>query len=191
MADPADSLALWLAALRELFEETGVLLAIGATGRLVTFDDPLRTARLAEDRLALQAGRRTLWEIARREGLVPAPEQLRYWAHWITPEALPRRFNTRFFLAVLPPGQEALHCQVETTDGVWIAPSAALAQHAAGDFPLVFATRTHLERLVAFPSLDALLACAATKPVVTVLPWFDTAHESPRLIIPDEVRDCW
>ncbi|MBX5490939.1 MAG: hypothetical protein IRZ14_07255 [Chloroflexi bacterium] len=186
-----DSLALWLAALRELFEEAGVLLARDAGGGLVTFDDPARAARLAADRLALQRGATTLWAICAREGLSPALEHLRYWAHFITPEGAPRRFDTRFFLAPLPPGQEALHCAVETTDGRWIAPAAALALHERGQFPLVFATRAHLERLARFATLDALFAHAATKRVVTVRPWADFSVSPPRVEIPAEVRECW
>lgn len=188
---PVDSLALWLAAVRELFEEAGVLLATDARGALVRLDDAARAARLAADRQALQRGATTLWAVCAREGLRPAPEQLRYWAHFITPEGAPRRFDTRFFLAPLPPGQEALHCAVETTDGRWIAPGQALALHARGTFPLVFATRAHLERLARFATLDALLAHAATKRVVTVRPRADFSVSPPQVEIPEEVRECW
>jgi 8-oxo-dGTP pyrophosphatase MutT (NUDIX family) len=191
LATPVGSLSLWIAALRELFEEAGVLLAIGADGEVVAFDDPPTTARFAAYRTALQAGAISLWEVAAREGLTLAPERLAYWAHWITPLSRPRRFNTRFFLAEMPDRQEALHCAIETTDGVWIAPSVALRSHAAGEFPLVFATRAHLHRLAAFPTVDALWAYAASKPVITVLPREDERSDPPRFIIPPEVAECW
>jgi len=200
LATPRESLALWIAALRELFEEAGVLLAREAHGPLVRFD-AARAARLAAYRLALQSGELSLWELAAQEGLVLAPECLRYWAHWITPEGIAHRFNTRFFLALLPPGQEALHGAAgrvpadsgawETTDGVWITPHAALARHAAQEFPLVFATHAHLERLARFRTLAALWAHAATKPVVTVLPRLQRDTTPPRIVIPEEVRECW
>jgi 8-oxo-dGTP pyrophosphatase MutT (NUDIX family) len=199
---PEGSLALWIAALRELFEEAGVLLARDANGDLVAFDDPAVAARFAVYRTALASGELSLWELAAREGLTLAPEELRYWAHWITPEAAPRRFDTRFFVALMPPCQEALHCgaqtvpealacTLETTDGLWIAPGEALARHAAGEFPLVFATRSHLERLATFPTLEALWAHTEDKAVVTVLPWLDPDATPPRVIIPAEVRECW
>jgi 8-oxo-dGTP pyrophosphatase MutT (NUDIX family) len=199
---PEGSLALWINALRELFEEAGVLLAHDAQGRLVACDDLALAARLAADRAALASGATSLWALLAREGLAPAPERLRYWAHWITPAAAPRRFNTRFFLALLPLGQEALHCggqtlpaalqaTVETTDGVWIAPGEALARHAAGAFPLVFATRMHVERLASFPTLEALWAHTENKPVVTVLPVLTPGVTPARVVIPAEVRECW
>jgi 8-oxo-dGTP pyrophosphatase MutT (NUDIX family) len=199
---PAGSLALWITALRELFEEAGVLLAHDARGELVAFDEPAAAARFAPFRPALASGRLSVWDLAAREGLTLAPELLRYWAHWITPAAAKLRFNTRFFVAAMPPGQEALHCggqtlpevlacTAETTDGLWLTPGETLARHAAGDFPLVFATRTHLERLATFPTLEALWAHTEDKAVVTVLPWLDPDATPPRVIIPAEVRECW
>jgi 8-oxo-dGTP pyrophosphatase MutT (NUDIX family) len=201
---PADSLAIWIAALRELFEEAGVLLAHDARGELVAFDDPATAVRFAVYRTSLAAGGLSAWELAAREGLTLAPERLRYWAHWITPEAASRRFNTRFFLAHMPPRQEALHCgaladlpeivdcgALETTDGVWIAPGEALDRYRAGEFPLVFATMAHLDRLATYQTLDELWACAETKPVVTVLPVLELDVTPPRVVIAPEVRDCW
>jgi 8-oxo-dGTP pyrophosphatase MutT (NUDIX family) len=191
LATPAESLALWIAALREMFEEAGVLLALDADGAVVSFDELAVAARFASDRNALQAGALSLWDVAAREGLVLAPERLAYWAHWITPLSRPRRFDTRFFLAVLPAGQAALHCAVETTDGLWVSPSAALAGHRAGEFPLVFATLAHLRRLAGFLTLEALWSCAATKPVITVVPREEEGTHPPRFIVPPEVDECW
>ena len=199
---PEGSLALWIAALRELFEEAGVLLAHDASGELVAFDDPAVAARFAEYRATLASGEMSLWELAACEGLAPAPERLRYWAHWITPEAARLRYDTRFFLALMPPRQEALHCgeptlpgaqdcTVETTDGLWIAPGDAVARHVAREFPLVFATFTHLERLATFPTLEALWAHIENKRVVTVLPSLEVDITPPRIVIPAEVRECW
>jgi 8-oxo-dGTP pyrophosphatase MutT (NUDIX family) len=191
LTTPTESLALWIAALRELFEEAGVLLALGADGALVSFDGAATTARFAAYRNALQAGALSLWDLAAREGLVLAPERLAYWAHWITPLSRPRRFNTRFFLAVLPAGQEALHCAVETTDGLWLSPSTALASHAAREFPLVFVTLAHLRRLAGFLTLEALWSFAETKPVMTVLPREEEGAQPPRFVVPPEVDECW
>ena len=89
-----------------------MLLALGPDGALVRFDDAVAAARFAAYRDALQTGALSLWDVAAREGLALAPERLAYWAHWITPLSRPRRFNTRFFLAVMPPGGSApLRCR--------------------------------------------------------------------------------
>jgi 8-oxo-dGTP pyrophosphatase MutT (NUDIX family) len=137
-----------VAALRELFEEAGVLLAWRAEAPLVIeAEDQTRFARY---RAELQEGRATLVDIAAREGLRLATDTLMYWAHWITPEALPRRFDTYFFLVEAPTGQVAEHDELEVTDGLWIAPSEALARHAQGGLPLVFAT-IHQLRALAVP----------------------------------------
>ncbi len=191
LAAPNASLAIWIAALRELFEEAGVLMAYDRAGDPVAFDEPSVAARFTSARAALADGALSLWALAAREALTLAPEHLRYWAHWITPEAARRRYDTRFFLACLPPRQEALYCAVETTDGRWVAPHVALARHAAGDFPLVFATRAHLERLASLPTFAALSAHAERKPVVTVLPRLEPDGAGSRVVIPAEVRECW
>jgi 8-oxo-dGTP pyrophosphatase MutT (NUDIX family) len=202
LAMPEGSLALWINALRETFEEAGVLLARDAHGDWVAFDDPATATRFAVHRAAVASGGTSLWELARREGLTLAPGALRYWAHWITPEAAKHRYDTRFFLALMPPRQEALHCgaqtvpealacTLETTDGVWIAPDVAVARHAAREFPLVFATYTHLQRLAEFPTLEALWAHTTNKPVVAVLPVLEADVTPPRILIPPEVAECW
>ncbi|HEV8636577.1 MAG TPA: hypothetical protein VG370_20345 [Chloroflexota bacterium] len=161
--DPGEALAIHRAALRELFEETGVLLARAADGR------PPGWAEVAGLRDALRRGT-ALGGLLDRAGLAADLAALTYFSHWITPEGQPRRFDTRFFVGALPPDQSASHCGDETCDGVWIAPRAALGRAAAGDFPLVVPTRMHLERLTPFRALDDLLATAATKPIRTVLP---------------------
>jgi len=199
---PEGSLALWINALRELYEEAGVLLARDARGAWVALDEPETARRFAVHRASVASGEMSLWELARREGLTLAPGALRYWAHWITPEAAKHRFDTRFFLALMPPRQEALHCGAqtvpealactpETTDGVWIAPDVALRRHAAHEFPLVFATLSHLQRLAMFPTLEALWAHTENKPVVTVLPRMEVDVTPPRIVIPPEVAECW
>jgi hypothetical protein len=76
-----------------------------------------------------------------------ATDALVHWAHWITPEAMPKRFDTHFFLAAMPAGQHAMHDALEVTDSIWVTPEDALARHAAGEFPLVFATVRQLRQL--------------------------------------------
>lgn len=162
-------LALWVAALRELFEEAGLLLAEVADGRLVDLSAPTLAAQVAILRGEVQRGSLSLAELARRLGLRLAADRLIYFSRWITPLASPRRYDTRFFVAEVPSGQQAGHCQIETTDGLWLAPAAALARHARGELPLMFPTREHLRRLAPFRRVAELLAFARGKEVRPVL----------------------
>ena len=156
-----DAAMLWRCALRELFEEAGVLLVRG----------PLPPEKeLRRQRERVHAGAASFDAALAELGLIADPGALLYFSHWITPRGLPRRFDTRFFVAALPPGQGASHCGIETHDGRWLAPRDALALHAAGELPLVLPTRAHLERVATCPSVGELLAFAAAKVVRTVQP---------------------
>jgi 8-oxo-dGTP pyrophosphatase MutT (NUDIX family) len=166
-ADAELARALFRAAIRELFEEAGILLVCDASGqpfRILEADG----TRWSTYRDALQADRLTLSDLLRQERLTPDYRRLIYFSHWITPEFAPRRFDTRFFVAEAPPEQTAVHCQIETTESVWIRPAEALAREAAGTLPLVLPTRMHLRRLAEAATLADLLAFAATKAVRTV-----------------------
>lgn len=134
----------YAAAVRECFEEAGVLLARRADA--VGFDAALR-ARLVQYRDDLNQGRIILAALLRTEGLVADTDHMLHWSHWITPERFPRRFDTHFFLAPMPSDQEPIFDPRETTAGVWIRPEDALDRFHSGDFPLVYATERQLEQL--------------------------------------------
>ncbi|MGZ5260685.1 MAG: NUDIX hydrolase, partial [Burkholderiales bacterium] len=108
LGTPEGGLAYWAAAIRESFEEAGVLLAYGEDGELVNPGEPARVARFEEYRKRLNAGEDILAEMLQQEGLQLAVDRLTYFSHWITPVTAPRRYDTRFFVAVAPHGQEAL-----------------------------------------------------------------------------------
>lgn len=165
----AEALGFYRAALRELFEEAGVLLARDARGETVVLCDA-DAVLWDERRRAVQAGGISFVDLLRANALTLDHPALIYFSHWITPPSEPRRFDTRFFLALLPDGQRAAHCNVETTAGAWVSPIEALERYAAGRFPLVVPTRKHLERLAAHPTLDDVVAFARTKPIHTVQP---------------------
>jgi 8-oxo-dGTP pyrophosphatase MutT (NUDIX family) len=165
---PDGGLSLWLAALRELFEEAGVLLAERADGQPLDLEDPAAEAHFAALRNRLQAGELSLPELARAERLQLSADRLAYFSRWITPISSPRRFDTRFFLAQVPAGQTAGHCQIETIAGAWISPREALARHAAEELPMMSVTREHVQRLADFNTLPALVEFARTKPVRVV-----------------------
>jgi 8-oxo-dGTP pyrophosphatase MutT (NUDIX family) len=148
--DPGDAVAFHVAAIRELFEEAGVLLARDGQGRFVSLaDGSARSLRLGEVRRELYAGERTLREILEAEELRLAADALSPFAHWVTPPTGGRRFDTRFFVARLPPGQAARHDAAENTAGAWFTAGAALAAAQLGRIvlpPPTWTTLRHLER---------------------------------------------
>lgn len=178
-------LRLRVAAARELFEETGVLLARGKTGDELSslHLDPKRLERYREQ---VHAGTISLFDVLHAEGLRLAIDRLTPISRWITPESLPRRFDTYFFLAPLPEGQEPLHDAVETTDGVWIEPAEALARFWGGDFPLVFATQKHLERLARFASPQELAATVSARDLDPVMPRIIQRGEETLFLLPGD-----
>jgi 8-oxo-dGTP pyrophosphatase MutT (NUDIX family) len=171
----ADPLAPFkIAAIREAFEECGVLIARENGGELVSAG---RAEKL--DRAAPFA------ELMVREALLPAIDLLVPFAHWITPVFVPKRFDTRFFLALAPPGQALAHDGREAVDSVWIAPREALAEHGRR-FKLLFPTERNLWKLTAHADARSALAAARARPVVTVLPEAAEVDGGPGLRIPAE-----
>jgi len=138
------------AAVRELFEEAGVLLgshALSANG----LEDA--RARLNEGTLRWDA-------FAQDNDLKLLCDQLHYFSYWITPDAMPKRYATRFFLAEMPRGQRANHCGRELTDSCWLTASSVLAASETGDMRVHYPTRKTLEHLAAFESVSDLSAWA-------------------------------
>ncbi len=160
--------AFWMAVVREVFEETGILLAADAAGRPAP--DAGSEPRLAEWRERLLGERAGLAELLEAEGLLPALGDVVYCAHWITPVAEPRRYDTRFFLARLPAGRAATVDAREMTDALWLAPAEALRRFHEGALPMVFPTVKVLEALAPHATVAAALAAFRGKPVAPVLP---------------------
>ena len=184
-------LAFWVAALRECFEEAGVLLAYsegtGPGGDLVDVSDPELRRRLAALRVELNAGTVGFLEACRSEGLRLAVDRVHYFSHWITPEAAPKRYDTRFFVTALPPGQIPVHDDHETTDTVWVQPGEALARAAAGEFDIIFPTIKNLEAISRFTtSAELLAAAAAIERVPTVLPRVVVDERGFRILLPGD-----
>jgi 8-oxo-dGTP pyrophosphatase MutT (NUDIX family) len=164
----AGGMGFWVAAIREAFEEAGVLLArSAATGRPVDLDDPAAAARLDAARWALGRGERPFVEIVVDEDLVLDAGALHVFSHWITPPESPRRFDTWFFVAAAPEGHAYLHDDSETVASVWIRPAAALAGAERGELDIIFPTMRNLEQLARFRSARELLdAVTASEPRV-------------------------
>ena len=128
-----------------------------------------------------------LRELEEEAGIViDDPAALVKFSRWITPPEVVVRFDTHFFLAALPPGQEPSIDGEEIVDEGWFAPDAALAAHQRGDIALVFPTIKHLEQLAAFASADTLLAHARGREVGPVQPRVIAEGERARIVLPGE-----
>lgn len=163
---PRTALGFWIGAIRETFEEAGLLLALDAAGR----DAALAAPRFAEYRRACQSDNRTFWTMLRDEGLRLATDRLVYFAHWITPEDQPLRFDTRFFAAPAPTGQEASGDEYEMTDLRWLAPAEAVAASTRGEIMLRNPTIKNLLRFDGARTVAEALDQVRDRPVRTILP---------------------
>jgi 8-oxo-dGTP pyrophosphatase MutT (NUDIX family) len=159
-------LAYWAAAIRESFEEAGVLLAYDEAGALVNPGRADRIERFTEYRRRLNAGDDdVLPRMLESEGLRLAVDCLTYFAHWITPVTAPRRYDTRFFVAVAPEGQEALPDNVEAIHHVWVHPREAVRRHRAGEYDMRTPTIRTLEKFERYDDTAALIADLRAHPV--------------------------
>lgn len=178
--------ALLVAALRELFEEAGVLLACTAAERPIDAAS-LDWNQIAVERDAVRGGALTFGDFLDSHDWYGDARELTLFSHWITPPSEPRRYNTHFFFATAPADQAALADAFEMHDGLWLAPAEALARHQRGEMHLVYPTIKHLERLRAFDSIETALDFARTKPVVTIMP--NDAGDS--FEIPSALENAW
>jgi 8-oxo-dGTP pyrophosphatase MutT (NUDIX family) len=177
---PDDALPYWVAAVRELFEELGVLLA--------RRDDRLLEGPLAPELTALRArllAGEPFGRLLTEVGLTPATDTLRYFARWITPRANPRRFDTRFLVGRMAPGQETSCDGTETVSCAWYTPRAALAAYETGAIQLIPPTVRTLDDLLRFPSVDAVLGDARQRIVRAICPEVVQQGDAPALRYPD------
>ena len=159
--EPTICLAYWVAAARELFEEVGIHFFV-PSGRVTSTVLPEElSGRLAAKRAALQQGTISLPNLLSSEGLCCDLTQLRYFFHRVTPEHYPVRFDTRFYLAMLPPNQTPLLVSEEVSDSVWIAPRAALDRADHGEFRMMPPTLATLRMLSTYHHWEGV--CAAFK----------------------------
>jgi 8-oxo-dGTP pyrophosphatase MutT (NUDIX family) len=156
--DGIPALAFWVAALRELFEETGVLMATDQAGQPVDPQDPEVASRMERCRKALMAGERSLAELLAEEVWFFDLRPLRYLSHFITPAPSPIRFTARFFLSPLPPGQEPRISSEETSEGFWIGPREAYGRFRVGAMAMAEPAEYALGYLAQFDSYAAVWA---------------------------------
>lgn len=183
-----DMRAIQVSAIREAFEECGILLARDSA--TVTAADELvsgrRLTELEPYRTTLHDGSVAMLDFLEREQLRLACDCLVHFAHWVTPTMMPKRFDTHFFLAAAPADHLAVHDGHESVESVWIRPEEVLAQAARGERTVIFPTLRNVEKLAQFASVEAALRAAATQPVVRVEPWTERREDGTYLCIPPE-----
>ena len=180
-----EEMTLRVAAIREAFEECGVLLA-RRDGELVSGSEAERMVVVW--RRKLEADEISITEIAKAEGLTLAVDLIQPFAHWITPEAEKKRFDTHFFIAMAPKGHVLDHDGGEAVEAVWLTPVAAMKEARAGTKALLFPTWLNLQVLEEAKTAKAAMVVARSRPVVTVMPDFKKVEGGIELRIPTEAK---
>jgi 8-oxo-dGTP pyrophosphatase MutT (NUDIX family) len=167
-------------AIREGFEESGILLARepGSTD----FIDAARASELSPWRPKLNAGEVGLAEFVTREKLRLACDALVPFAHWITPTFMPKRFDTYFYVAAAPPGQLGRHDGSESVDSVWVNPNEAIGDKR---WTIIFPTKMNLMKLARAKTVADAIAAAKAAPIVTVEPKVVPKGDGQVLTIPE------
>ncbi|MEP7299227.1 MAG: MBL fold metallo-hydrolase [Burkholderiales bacterium] len=179
----AGALDYYVAAVRECFEESGLLFATDASGGIVRLDDA--HAAMNAWRGPLHRGERTMVELCREFGLTLALDRLVYLSHWVTPLGRAKRFDTRFFIAEAPAAQTAAFDGTEMTEQLWLRPAEALAR--AGELKLMTPTQTTLRLAAQYAHVAALLAWARTpREIGLIMPRVASGQQGMRPVLPDE-----
>jgi 8-oxo-dGTP pyrophosphatase MutT (NUDIX family) len=174
-----------IAAIRETFEESGILLARPKGSKSLV--DAKRAGEIeAAHRADLNDRKTTFLEVLTGNGMTLALDELVPYAHWITPEGMPKRFDTWFFLAAAPPDQLGAHDGKESTDSIWVSPREALAGGETGRFKLPFPTTRNLIKLGKQSNVKAALDDSRGKSIVTVMPVMTRLNGGRQLRIPKE-----
>jgi 8-oxo-dGTP pyrophosphatase MutT (NUDIX family) len=176
-------IAYWVAAIREAFEEAGILLAYDASGNMVSLHGDA-AERYRAHRSSLDERRGDFGAIVREEGLRLAVDRLTYFGHWITPVRAPRRYDTRFFLAVAPERQEARHDNYETIAHVWVRPQEALDLCARETLNMRFPTIKTLEQFTQCATAAELVAVLSSTRVVR--PLLPRTTRDGRTLLPND-----
>jgi 8-oxo-dGTP pyrophosphatase MutT (NUDIX family) len=145
--EPSEALGHWVAVVRELFEEVGILLCVNDKGQPLAGGSSIDKERIELARRAVVQGKLDFGAFIKAENLFCDLAKIIYFDHWVTPAIYSMRFDTRFYIAALPAGQKPLSQSEEVTHSLWIEPDAALARMDRRDFPILPPTTTVLERL--------------------------------------------
>jgi len=163
---PAEkALGIWVAAIRETFEEVGLLIARHDDGTPVALGTPEERRRFDRYRKALNSGELKFIEMLREEKICLSADALHYYSHWITPEPFPLRYDVRFFVALAPAGQSVVCDGVELTRHHWLRPSVALADYREGRIGMVLPQIMTLQELSRFQAVEDVIVSARNRSV--------------------------
>ena len=168
-------------AIREAFEESGILLARNAQNQA-----PAPGPALEAWRAGLNQQSMTLGDILEQGQLTLAADDLVHYSHWITPEFMPKRFDTHFYLARVPKGQTADHDGHENVDSVWIRPSQVIEDAQAKRRTVIFPTLSNVVRLAQFNTVAEAFDVISRTPVVPILPWMEKREDGRYVCIPKD-----
>ena len=173
-----------VASIREAFEECGVLLARrDGENELIPGE---QLAELESYRDQLHAGKVRMEEFLHDQRLRLACDKLVHFAHWVTPQGMPKRFDTHFYLVEAPADHVALHDGHESVDSVWIAPQAALDGAADGTYTVIFPTLRNIELLAEARTPTQAIAQANAREIIKVEPWTEQREDGDYVCIPAE-----
>jgi 8-oxo-dGTP pyrophosphatase MutT (NUDIX family) len=190
LAEFADGISAWSAetraiaatAIREAFEESGILLARDADTNAFVGEDRLET--LQHYRHAIEKGEVSLLDMLRAERLRLACDELVHFAHWVTPKNMPKRFDTHFYLARAPIGHAGRHDGRESVDSIWIRPQEAIQDRKKWN--VIFPTKLNLMKLAGSRTVEEAINAARAAPPLTVEPWLEDGPEGKVLRIRDD-----
>ena len=179
-----DQLFFGLAAIRETFEESGILLAREqSTQQIVTHQ---RLSELAHYRDKLANDEITLGKFLKTEKLIADTKSLTRFAHWVTPEFVPKRFDTMFYIVQTPKDQIGEHDGSESVDSIWINPNQALNDYQEGRRTLIFPTRMNVMKLSQFQTVTEAITQSRADCIKTILPWIEERKKGQVLCIPKD-----
>jgi glyoxylase-like metal-dependent hydrolase (beta-lactamase superfamily II)/8-oxo-dGTP pyrophosphatase MutT (NUDIX family) len=179
----AGGLNYWVAALRECFEESGLLLALDASGRWADLDALGDDSTVVALRQRLNAGEADIASLCRQHGWRLATDRVPYFSHWLTPPGRPKRFDTRFFITIAPPNQRASADETESAELMWLRPAAALAPERG--LKLMLVTEETLRALSKFQrAADALAFAQQQRDVPLMMPRIGSDSNGMRPVLP-------
>ncbi len=185
VGDADDTMTAMMAgAIREAFEECGILLAREAGSEALVSGAKLETLEHYRD--PLNKGEVALIDFLEEERLRLACDKLQHFAHWITPKMMPKRFDTHFYLAAAPADHLAVHDGHESVDSLWISPRDALKGNADGTYTIIFPTRVNVEMLGESGSVAEAMQAANHRDIVSVLPWTEQRDDGNYVCIPED-----
>ena len=179
-----EELSFRIAAIRESYEESGVLFANYKEDENLINNEKLEELHRWRDKF--NNNETSMQEFAKKENLKFSTESLIPFAHWITPDLMPKRFDTRFYLAAVPDGHQGIHDGNESVDSLWISPKQAIEDCLSEKRTIIFPTRMNLEKLRNSKTVEEALSNARKQRIVTVIPKLEKTGDSVFLTIPKE-----